>query len=566
MSSIATSPILGNHQGISTNIVNQDLGTVYVGGHPGTAHDLLDVLGGLGAATLTPSISGSAKTGGVGGGYGADWYNRAHVIPSVLDLGNLLQTQTRSVEVWNAHFVQKTLTAVGEQGTEGITLVKPFGEPAVYEPLQSETYDVQVTLAGPPVIDALFTFDFGAPDEPTLTVSGDRVVIFPYSPQRPLTEALEFLTDVMEGYEGTEQRAMVRNLARQFYTMFYRPGTAVETATMLNTIFGHLGRVFGVPLFQFKRTLLADASITDTSVQVDTTFADFRGPGGLALLWRSSTDFETVEVDAVQPGQLDLARPLEQAHTAGDTLVVPMQLCLATDPVNHSRTGNGKTRVEVSWQAIEFADLSADDGDLTLYKSAPVVGDLNILSGDDELREAFVGKAEVIDNRTGAVESVVRRLAPEVASVKTWDTDDPQEAWETRQLLYALRGRQRTFWLPTFRQDFVLADTVGAADTDIEVVPVEYDRFVGGQAPLDHVAIYLNDGTVFFREILSSTVALSGNEQLNLDSALGQEVQTGDVLRISYLVRCRLGADRIEFEHRRPGSVRVSAPVVGVIQ
>ena len=77
----------------------------------------LDGALGPGAAPRTINLPVSQQAnnqaGILGGSFGRqDWYDRIHLVPGVIALGNLVQAQERTFEVWNAWFVSKTLSSV----------------------------------------------------------------------------------------------------------------------------------------------------------------------------------------------------------------------------------------------------------------------------------------------------------------------------------------------------------------------------------------------------------------------------------------------------------------------
>lgn len=528
-------------------------------------------------AISAPRPAGGAAPGG-GGGVGtragayaptfdSDWYHRVHIFPRNLDLGNLLQSQVRTFEVWNAHFVTRTLTTIAIAGADGIILTRPGDaptEPAAYAALVIRTYSLSISQSGPPVINATYEFDFDTPESPILTVTGDRVVAFPFSPQTPVMETLEWATDVHESYDGHEKRVQGRELPRQTFEMTYLSGSRQEVANIRNSIVGNIGLIFGVPVFQEARPLLANAIVGATTITVTTTNADFRGGvGELAILWRSYLDYEVVEVATVNAGSLILARPTILAHTAGLTTVVPIRLCFMEDAPSDEAEPIGPAEFSIRWKCSQFTDLSEVDGNLTFYLGSPVIQDSNFVDG--EMREQFAAKLFDVDSESGVFTQVSRRDVPEVTSTKTWVFEDAASSFGLRKLLYALRGRQRSFWLPTFRHDFILAAQIGSSATSIEVLPVEYGRFVSEQPPFNQIAIYLNNGTSFFRTVTGHGMA-GANETISINTALGSVVNPADVRFICFLVRSRLATDRVQVEHRRLGAVTVAVPVAGIIQ
>lgn len=109
------------------------------------------------------------------------WYHQIHLLPGKIILGNLLSTQMRQIEVWNAHFATKTLSAIVGENDGGIVLSGSSNPPTTFGMLSSRLYEVSISLDGPPVIEASFTFQFPG-ESPRLSISGRRVVVFGLRP------------------------------------------------------------------------------------------------------------------------------------------------------------------------------------------------------------------------------------------------------------------------------------------------------------------------------------------------------------------------------------------------
>lgn len=515
--------------------------------------------------SLPATPLGTPATGYRTATYDGDFYHRIHLTPIKFDLGNVLQAESRTFEVWNAHFSAKTLDGITEDGADGLVLSGgPMDPPVVFGPLRSHAYTLTITLDGPLAIEAAYEFDFDGANDVTLVVVGSRAVIFAFEPQLPIGERLEWLTDVQEAYSGAEQRVMVRHKPRQTIEATYLLHEQNEVSRALNTLYGRVGGTIAVPTWWDLRPLLADVAAGGTTVPVDTTHADFRD-GGFALLWRSSSDFEVVQIDSVADIELVLVRPLEGDHAAVSTVVVPLQRCLAPDPLPTKRRGVGVTTLEIAWASIEPVDLTLPDEDLTIYRGLPVLDDINFMDGT-ELSEPIQSGALLVDNETGpGARSFRRRRMPRIVTMKGWAPETPAEVGTLRRLLHALRGRQRSFWLPTFRNDFQLTTAIGSTDVALFVMGAEYQRFIDRASPLGDIAIYLRDGTVFYREIVD-VMPGTGAEQLVIDSALGTAVQPEDVARISYLMRARLDSDVVAIQHLGLGRAQAFVPVVGVEQ
>jgi hypothetical protein len=508
---------------------------------------------------FTGSLGVASVTGELAGRYLDDWYFRVHVIPRGYDLGNLLQSESRNVLVWNANFAVVDLDDISATGDEGISIVAGPLAPHTYEPLEERTYTFQFGLDGPAQIRAEYLFEFDNGQSFTLLFTGTRAVIFAFEPQLPITEELEWVTDVLEARDGTEQRVRVRKDPRQRMTMTYLLADREQLQFALHTLFGQAGRSFAVPTWWDFRPLLADVSVGATSIPIDPTSADFRAPG-FAILWRSPQDFEVVEINSIGAASLELLRPTEKAHPALGTSVMPIQTCFARPEISTPRRGNNVTTIEATWEATGWRDR-ASDGSFETYKSLPVVVGTNFLASE-ELDESLFARQDRLDSIAGAFR-VARRAFPLLRSQRRWEPESVEEVWALRQILHALRGRQRAFWLPTFREDFELLATISGASTALTVRNSEYERFLGAQAPWADIEIVLHNGTTYRREIVSSQTD-APNEQLNIDTPLGVSVTVAEVKRISYLLKMRLDTDTVQLTHRGLGRAEASVPTVVV--
>lgn len=520
-----------------------------------------------------PSSALPDQDGFVVPGYEGALYDRIHVIPSLVALGNVLEETVLTVEVWNAHPQVKTLAQILATDPSGISVQSPTppgAPPSGFPGFSSFVYSVLVPVEGATTIDAVFAFDFSF-ESPQVNITGTRTVAFLFEPQVPITEALEWSTEVLEAYAGDEQRIRARNLPRQLFEMDYlitRPNAA---SAMRNSLVGHHGRLFAVPVWPFGRPLLQDTSIGDTTILVDTDNADFRESTAseqrLVVLFRDFDDFEIAQVAVgglSTPGQISLERELQRAHSGGTTEVIPMQIMLAKDPIEWSRTGNGVVTARVSWLSEEYDDLAAPDGDLTLFDGAPVLTGFNFIT--DSLEERITDKYELFDSVTGAFRPMKRRTIPEFGSQRGFETEEAEDSFTLRRLLYALRGKQRAFWSPTWAQDFEVVSPIGSSDTSIAVADAGHGRFVDGASPFSALMILLKDGSQIFRKITGIADGAPGEEVVSLDSQVGQNIALEDLQLVSYLVLSRFGSDRLTLTHPRKAALRVRAPILGVKQ
>jgi hypothetical protein len=407
---------------------------------------------------------------------------------------------------------------------------------------------------------------------PTLEITGQRITLFSHCPQRGYTEGLLWKTNIIESWDGSEQRIRSRKLPRQKFDLEYLINDPKERGVAQNSLFGGLGKAFGVPLFHFARSLNSDMAIGETVIQVTTTDADFRDSTAevreLVVLWRAYDDFEVVQiaVGGLAAGSVTLERPVAQAHDAETTSLIPIQVSVLNDNSGWQTYQTGEVqRFRCEWLAESITDL-ADLSGLVTHDGTVVFDDPNFIDGNT-IEEGLKGKFQIFDSETGRFVSLDRRLSPQLNFVKGFETHTEAESFLLRKRLYGLLGRQKSFYVPSWRKDFELVTAIGAADTNIDVVPVDYSRFnPTGLAPFGDIMIELNDGTRFFRKIISATVGigLPAREELEIDSSLGQIIDISEIKRISYLYKVRLDSDTVEIHHLDRGVYSVRIPLAGV--
>ncbi|HHK0539123.1 TPA: hypothetical protein ACQQIX_007045, partial [Pseudomonas aeruginosa] len=72
------------------------------------------------------------------------YYNRLWLIPTAMELGNVVSTQIRPASVWNAYFSPRTLTAIDREAADGITLSGQASPPLGFAALEERTWTVSI--------------------------------------------------------------------------------------------------------------------------------------------------------------------------------------------------------------------------------------------------------------------------------------------------------------------------------------------------------------------------------------------------------------------------------------
>lgn len=509
-----------------------------------------------GATALTANYPVSTtplvKVGAVVTSYYDDYYNRIHLNPNPITLGNLLSEQTREVRVWNAYLAPKSLASVTSSGAEGLTLTQPSPAPTTFGALEERTYSLNIVMDGPPSIDASYSFNFGVgTGSPVLGVTGQRVIPIVFMPQRGWGEGLEWKTDIMQSKAG-EQRMALRTAPRQTidYSYLLSPH---EASAFRAQAYGWSHRVFAVPVWQ-EASQIGGVAAGTTTLTFDTRFADYRDQDILGL-WEPSGSFETCETEAVSATQITLKRPTLVGFT--NAYVLPLRLARTLEGFSMTRDSNEYTKANATYTVIKGKDLGASIA-LPTYKGLDVMTDQMIKVGS--FSERVMMDVDVIDNGTAAPIVATNKNYVDQRFTLSWFCRTREELWRVRQFLHARRGKAKTFWLPTRARDFTLVDPVATSSSSLRVLAIGYPIYYDQR----NLMIRLNNGTTHFNTITAGSAVGDGTEQLALEVAVGLGFNPADVEFCCLLHKVRFDSDRVEISYGDNNMATISVPATEV--
>lgn len=500
-----------------------------------------------GIATLTANYPVSTtpftRSGYVARSYFDDYYNRIHVVPRVLDIGNLLSVQTRQAAVWNAYLTSQALASIDEDGTVGLT-ESGITAPSTFAPLQESVFNVTVDTEGPASIDALYTFNF--PDEsPTLAVVGRRVVVFGYAPNwiEPVRERLSWLTDVLPALAGTEQRVGLRGVPRRAMEYEFMARDRMESVRLETMMLGWQSRLWAVPVWTDPQALASTLPAGSTSISCATADYEFAA-NGLLVLWRGPHDYEALEIASVGAGSLTLKAATLATWPAG-TRIYPVRLGRMQDRQKLVRETNHHITGKMTFNFIDHPGVTAADSGDTFAGYRVYLGRTDWA---EPVEVEALRQLEILDYETGA--AWVDDISGLAALLKSWHWTlaSRAEVVALRAWLHARAGRLVPFWSPTQGDDIEVLAPIGASDTAITIRNIGYKRYIDGRVDRRHVVIETKAGTRYYRTITAASEIDDDTEMLAIDSALGATIQVADLKRVRFMHLVRLDSDDVEIE------------------
>lgn len=501
---------------------------------------------------------------------GFDYWENVLLDPDNVALGNVVDDSIFNVTIRNTfRRDNKSITAIDNLAGAGVILTGA-APPVNLAPLFDKIYQVTVTTDGPPNINGTidWTTTIGIL---TLTITGTRITIFPYTPQSEIKEELQWVTDIIRSADGTEQRHSLRVNPRQVVDYEFFITNQSDVNKIRNLMIDWTTRVFGVPIWWNEVSLAADVTATDTVINVrpgalDT--ADFR-EGGLAMIYQEADD-GTITIDSLQLSQVDystaspestqnqltFATEIQNNYDASKATVVPIYSAILADgiSVDSTRVGDAarhKAKFKVlNNQSSIVGVLPGDYPELENFEGRPtlIIDDKNFMSGE-MFTEKFDQKGQLVDFNLGPFLQLTQELHARRTTPFNWVIEDEAFHWQMRALFYHLRGKWKSVWLPTWRQDFAVNANIGSGATQIDVENEGFFKYVGGNNAWAGLRLLQTDGTISYHRITGTAEVDDITERLTIAPGAPNAITVAEVERVDLMMQVRLTDDKVVIMH-----------------
>lgn len=369
-----------------------------------------------------------------------------------------------------------------------------------------------------------------------------------------ITEVLELRTDVLTSRAG-EQRIALRPRPREIVTFRHRLDALGMARAAELARAGSAGD-WQVPLWHMALQPTAELAQGATEILLDTVVSDFRN-GGLAAIAVDGHEAAVASIASVQADRLILAEPLvlqlpSPTVAARRITIAPVRAGVLTAGLEITRRRQSDGTVTASFLLRDAPDLAAPV--MPTYLGRPVQTDPSILRRP--LSASLRRAVEYVDNGFGPVAVEPMRDVFERSETITLKAQGPAARHALRRWLWSLRGRQASFWLPTWGRELQLRAAMTSGSVLMRVAPVSsLPAYVGGAILMEMPS------ALRFRTITAATVE-GADHRLTLSSNLGEPVPL--TTKVHFLNVMRADADRIEIQHGSVAS-EVTLPVVEIL-
>ena len=473
-----------------------------------------------------------------------DFYYRIHVIETSMPFGAVLSEIIDTFIVWNSFFVSKTCVSITKTNPDEFGLA---GESAPFalKALELTTYTVTIYKEGSADFTSTITFDFTAAGTRIVTLTGVRMLVFPFPPEFGIKESLECLTDILTPNDGvgSEQRISIRPMPRQSFTYPLHLEDEREQSRFEAIMFSWHKRSFGLPLWTEKELHTTAIDALDETITVDTTNADYRA-GGYAVIWKSLTSYEAVKIDAVADNLLTLNSPVVGSYT-GNKFIMPCRTAQIVNVVKRTNTEKEFSRMQITF-AVKDNILLTGFVAVQSYLGLPV-----ILTGSyiGQQSKDYTSDSDsfVQDYGLGDFDYFSDSEFNFLSQNWTFYNDTKAKCWDFRLFIHSLLGRQGTFWTPTYREDLIATEIIHAVDTSFRIENIKLAENMTFNTLRNHLAFVFPSGTIICKAITGIVEVDADEEIISIDTALGVEVAIGGC-KISFLDLSRQASDLIDFD------------------
>lgn len=482
--------------------------------------------------------------------YLGDVYWRIWCVPNFMRPQNPELDTDIPFIVWNAYPVPpvNTLNSIGGSGQTGLTL--DLSAPRDFDAIEELEVNLQITSAAPVDISAtyLFNFDYGVGTFLFETTIAAWIKILP---EQPVVETWQWLSDVIGGWDSTEQRISVRRQPRRRIEYSILLEDDVARQREYDRWYNQLAGSIVIPFYQYSTRITQNSVITDTKIYFDPDRTDMRDDE-LVVIYRGSTDVSyLLRLNEVEADGATLASPLTIDINIGDTVAPAFESRLdnLTGPIMTSVSGG----LDVKAWVIEFRssfDRPESTAVIDTFDSLPVM-DRRPLARNSAA-EVFDINPTLFDTGSGLHDQRSAWLHAFIGGVRQFTIPrrtQPGEMDYWRDFLTALVGMREPFLLPTFRRDLFLAQIPNPGDQLILIEGANYGSQYWPHDTYKRLQFWNSSNEIIYRKVDAVADQPGGTTLLTLDDPLPMSFNWAEDFTISFLNKVRLVADEVQLTH-----------------
>lgn len=279
--------------------------------------------------------------------FGSFFFDNVFLTPSDIDAGVVVPGAEISFELWHSFTHARVLAGVTESGAFGVKL-DGITSGTLYS-FMSTTYVVSLSQAGGE-IDYKASFDFGAGSVCSFKLTASMALVMPeridWSTQPEMS--IQYLTEFIEAFDGTEQRIALRDTPRTSLNYMYSM-TDEQQYLFDNKIATSTGSMI-VPLWPLQCQLSRAVLEGDASVVLETINAYVMASDTLLIC--EGDESEIVSVESVADRVVTLTTMAKKTFSTS-AVVIPARIAYPSDESNSTSLLRGFDQHSITYELDE---------------------------------------------------------------------------------------------------------------------------------------------------------------------------------------------------------------------
>lgn len=495
--------------------------------------------------------SGSVGNNGVAtipSGWHTEFFGEVFVSPwPTLSLGVVADDATGRFSVWSSALAGSEIEAL-ETDVDGLLL--SLVTPQSISPFKAQQIPWSLSRSGPPSISGIIEISVDG-KQLDFAVEGVRAVLWDIRPDwnSGARVQYDFVSDVFEAWDGTEQIASVMDDPRCSMTYSYLLTDEQETwaSNRLDTY----QNSFLVPAWHEVFSLADGVGPSDRIVRIDRPLREV-AQGYSVLLVGGNVHL----IESCSANEIVFAKPAGRSYPAGTECHVA-HACYLPDGAQITRLTD-----RVATVSLTFEKQSEADG-FTEPDALPQLWDLPLLEQRPnrltDVADELKARLQIHDSGVGYRRVKPRTKLPERLHSAAFTLFGVEKIRSFIDFMLATRGQQQPFWLDSGNNDFYIAAGIQDGATVLHVRNNGYASFKFTHQCYRQIAIHAL-GQVFYRKIVAAQIDSSDIERITIDEPL-PAIGLLDVERISFMLPARWASDTFEFTYTTPEVVEISKGV-----
>ncbi|MFK3941926.1 hypothetical protein ACI2KC_09595 [Pseudomonas monteilii] len=471
--------------------------------------------------------------------FGSFFFDNVFLTPASISAGVVVPGAEFSFELWHSFTDAKALAGVTESGAFGVAL-SGITSGTVHS-FTSTPYVVSLSQANG-LIDYTAAFDFGTGSAYSFSLTASMALVMPeridWSTQPEMS--IQYLTEVIESFDGTEQRIALRDTPRMSMSCMYSM-TDEQQYQFDNKLATSAGTML-VPLWplqcQLSRAVLpGDASVALQAINAHVMASD-------TLLISEGDESEIVSVESVIGMTVTLSTLAKKTFST-NAVLIPARIAYPSDESNATSLLRSFDQHSITYELDETQiQKPAPVDDFERLNARPIFPfrpdrSKDVTTQYNRLRETLdplIGARSIYDRARGTVKIIGQTF--------TFFGEAERQRFEDFAEL--MNGAQGEFYIEGPGQAFELSEDIVVPTYKFKIKSSGYTNFANSHSLATNIAIKLYNGSTIYKKILSATGNPDGTETITTKEST-TNLKISDIETIVPLYLARFDSDEFRY-------------------